>query len=398
MKARTIPLAECGAWLSGGTPSKANESYWDGTLPWFSSKDIRKFYLEDSELHVSETGALAGSTIVPPGTILMVVRGMSLANEFRVGMTKVRAAFNQDLKALVPHEGFEPRYVAHALRALEPQILAMTGSSAHGTKRLATDVLLATAIPHLDLPEQRRIADVLDRADALRQRRAEAAELTDKALDAAFLKRFGDPVANPKGWETNPLGDSIEIQAGWSADGEPRPARPDELGVLKVSAVSTGRFLPRENKVVARESTKGRELVFPKRGDLLFSRANTRELVAAVCLVEEDCDNVFLPDKLWRITPRTERLTNEYLRFSLAHPSIRSRIAAMASGSSGSMLNVSQEKVRSIRIPFADPTLQRKFAHLVWKSLDARKKTEQVTVALGALFAALQYRAFHGEL
>src|SRR5690606_35141643 len=112
-----------------------------------------------------------------------------------------------------------------------------------------------------ELPEQRRIADILDKADAIRRKRKEAIALTEELLRSAFLDMFGDPVTNPKGWPVKPLGDVIDhIDAGWSANGDAGERRADEFGVLKVSAVTSGIFRAEEHKAVP-ASAIDRELV-----------------------------------------------------------------------------------------------------------------------------------------
>ena len=127
-----------------------------------------------------------------------------------------------------------------------------------------------------------------------------------------------------------PIGTAIKsIETGWSANSEDRPREKDEWAVLKISSVTSGRFLPREYKVVADDQID-RELLTPKRGDLLFSRANTRELVAATCLVEQDEPKLFLPDKLWKIIPDEEITCTAYLRYLLAHPRFREKLTKQA--------------------------------------------------------------------
>lgn len=391
------PLSECGRLLSGGTPSKANESFWRGSIPWFSSKEVRSFELFDSELHVSDEGALAGSNLVPPGTVLFVVRGMSLANEFRVGVTKVAATFNQDVKAVVPKGDMDSRYLARCLRWLGPTVLAMCEESSHGTKRLPGHVFEQLSIPVPPLPEQHRIADMLDKADAIRRKRKEAMALTEELLRSAFLEMFGDPVTNPKGWEVKALGQVIEkLEAGWSANGDARRREAEEYGVLKVSAVTAGIFRPEEHKAVA-DLVVDRDLVTPKAGDLLFSRANTRELVAATCLVERDEPRLFLPDKIWRVVPRTKFATAPYIRFLLAHERFRGELTKTATGTSGSMLNVSMDKLRALPAPIPPMPIQERFARAVWKTLAAKALHERARRTADELFASLVHQAFVGE-
>ena len=89
-------LHQCAKFLSGGTPSKARSEFWDGEIPWVSSGEMVQTRIYDTELHLSEAGAREGSRLVPPNTVLAVVRGMSLAKEFRVAITRREVAFNQD--------------------------------------------------------------------------------------------------------------------------------------------------------------------------------------------------------------------------------------------------------------------------------------------------------------
>lgn len=391
------PLAQCGRLLSGGTPSKANQAYWEGTIPWYSSKELKAFELSDSELHVSGEGAASGSNLVPPGTVLFVVRGMSLANEFRVSRTLVEATFNQDVKALIPSADVDSRYLTRCLRWLEPKVLAGTEASSHGTKRLPGQVFENLPIPVPTLSEQRRIADILDKADAIRRKRKDAIALTEELLRSAFLEMFGDPVTNPKGWEVKPLGDVIaRLEAGWSANGEARPRTDNEFGVLKISAVTSGSFRASEHKAVPSDAID-RDLVVPRRGDLLFSRANTRELVAATCLVDQDEPRLFLPDKLWRVVPREGASTTAYLRFLLAHDRFRSELTKTATGTSGSMLNVSMAKLSAVRAPFPPFEQQAKFSTFVWKSLAAISRYQDIHDITETLFRSLVARAFAAE-
>lgn len=155
------PLADCAKWLSGGTPSKSNPAYWGGDIPWVSSKSLVNFYVADSEDRVTDAGAANGTRLVPEGSVLFVVRGMSLAKEFRVGITQRPVTFNQDLKALLPADDVDPLYLAFMLKAIEPTVLRMADATSHGTLRVQTDLLEQLPVPLPPLPEQRKIARIL---------------------------------------------------------------------------------------------------------------------------------------------------------------------------------------------------------------------------------------------
>ena len=83
--------------------------------------------------------------------------------------------------------------------------MGLTDNASHGTKRLPTELVEAIHVPVPPLPEQRRIAAILDKADAIRRKREEGIRLTEELLRSTFLEMFGDPVANPRGWKTLPF-------------------------------------------------------------------------------------------------------------------------------------------------------------------------------------------------
>jgi len=275
----------------------------------------------------------------------------------------------------------------------------MRGVTVTGTiSNLSLTQLGNLQLPLPPLPEQKRIAAILDKADSILRKRQEAVRLTEELLRSVFLDMFGDPVENAKGWPLMPIGSAINaIETGWSANSEDRPREDGEWAVLKISSVTSGRFLPEEYKVVA-DGQIDRELLTPKRGDLLFSRANTRELVAATCLVEQDEPKLFLPDKLWKILPDEEITCTEYLRYLLAHPRFREKLTKQATGTSGSMLNISQAKVRGIEMPLPPMKLQKQFAAVVWRNYNIRSKLEVAFQSSNNLFNSLLQRAFAEDL
>lgn len=219
----SVPLEASGKWLSGGTPSRSVADYWGGTIPWLGTKDMKCFTLVDAEEHLTKAGVSNGTRLLEPGSVVFAVRGMSLAKEFRVGVTSRRMAFNQDLKAIVPKQGLQGRFLAYYLRYIGPRILQRVETASHGTKRLPLDRIKKIPVPLPPLAEQRRIAEILDKADAIRRKRNEAIALTDELLRSTFLEMFGDPVTNPKGWPVKKLGDLAEFVGG----GTPARARPD---------------------------------------------------------------------------------------------------------------------------------------------------------------------------
>ena len=122
---------------SGGTPSKAHPELWEGTLPWFSAKDLKADDLFDAQDHISETVPQTSNLkLLPANTVTFCVRGMILAHTFQVSVLRVPATINQDLKALLPKVPVETQYLAACLRAQSDFVLKQVSEAGHGTKRL----------------------------------------------------------------------------------------------------------------------------------------------------------------------------------------------------------------------------------------------------------------------
>lgn len=205
---------------------------------------------------------------------------------------------------------------------------------------------------------------------------------------------------NPKGWEVKPLSYGIDsITSGWSAKGEGYPCKEGELGVLKISAVTSGRFNSQENKFVHGDDIPdGKRLVFPKKGDLLFSRANTRELVAATCIVQDDCENAFLPDKLWNIKTDSSVLLPEFLNCLIWEPKFKETLTSQATGTSGSMLNISKGKFEATDAIFPGISIQYRFRAVYWKMQKTIISLNHFLDESEYSFSSLSQRAFSGHL
>jgi len=205
-------------------------------------------------------------------------------------------------------------------------------------------------------------------------------------------------VKNEKGWEVVKLGTIIkDIVAGSSYGGEDKPLEKDEYGVLKVSAVTSGKFKPQEYKAV-KKSVLFKNPVFVQEGDFLFSRANTRELVGATCIVDNSYNNLFLPDKIWKIIFNKEKCNAVFINSFLSQKSIRYELNKTATGTSGSMLNISMQKLKDLIIIIPSIEHQNNYEKIYSSLQNVRKYTESVNLYSVDLFQTLIQKAFKGEL
>ncbi len=163
------------------------------------------------------------------------------------------------------------------------------------------------------------------------------------------------PQDNPSLWREGVLGDVVDSsEAGWSPQCENRPCTGDEWGVLKVSAVSWGKFLPGENKTLPNH-LEPRPRYTVSKGDFLISRANTAELVARSVVVNQDYPRHMMSDKIIRIR-FSEDVEPNYLNLVNTSPSSREYYARVAGGTSSSMKNVSRKQI--LELPVNLPPLE----------------------------------------
>jgi type I restriction enzyme S subunit len=248
------------------------------------------------------------------------------------------------------------------------------------------------------LPIQKQIAAILEKADAAREKRQQANQLTKQFLESAFLEMFGDPVRNPKRWKVVRLGEILTaIDSGKSPVCLKRPAAEDEWGVLKLGAVTPGWYSDTENKALPAE-VKPDEQFEVRVGDLLLVRKNTYELVGRTALVLSTRRKLLLSDLTFRLVVMHNLVAAEYLWYTLNNKSIQARIQNLSGGSAGSMPNVSKERLKTLSLPVPSLPLQQQFASIVHSVESLRTKQRESEKELENLFNSLMQRAFRGEL
>jgi type I restriction enzyme S subunit len=184
-------LTLIGETLGGGTPSKTDLEFWNGSIPWVSPKDMKVDTITDTQDHISAAAIeQSAARLIPTGSLLMVVRGMILAHSFPTASTAVPVTINQDMKAIVPFRPDLIRFLFLLTKGLKPEVLRLVLRSTHGTCKLLTDDLFSLPIPIPPLAEQRRIVAKVDElmalCDQLEAQLTSAQTDTSRLLDAVL--------------------------------------------------------------------------------------------------------------------------------------------------------------------------------------------------------------------
>lgn len=241
--------------------------------------------------------------------------------------------------------------------------------------RLGTKDLLNANIPLPEIKEQKAIAEKFKKSEELISLRKQQLVKMDELVKARFFEMFGEISDNSMNWDCFTIGKLIStIESGWSGNGKQREKHADEIAVLKVSAVTKGYFIPTECKVLD-DQHNIKKYIYPQKGDILFSRANTKEMVGATVLIKKDYPDLILPDKLWKIRFCTD-VNPIYMKHVLSTTTVRNAFSAASTGTSGSMYNVSMEKFKGVIIPVPPLSVQNEFVAFV-ERVDQQKQTVQ---------------------
>lgn len=335
-----------------------------------------------------------------------------------------QSVLNQHIFKVVPDERLTSRrFLFYLLR----QAIAEMKQSAHlhgsTMKHINRGPFLGFSVPIPPLPEQHRIvAEIetqLTRLDAavaaLERARANLKRYRAAVLKAACEGRLvatesevafepgsdGAQVdALPPSWRWVTLGTvRTEIKAGKSFKCNERPPSVDEVGVVKVSAVTWGEYDEAETKTCI-DPDRVDSSLFVETGDFLFSRANTIDLVGACVIAKRVTKRVMLSDKILRFG--FEGVERRWVLYCLRSRWGRSEIERLATGNQESMRNIGQDRIRQIRIPLPPLAEQRRIVAEVERRLSVVNAMEQ-TVGRGLARAArlrqaVLRKAFAGEL
>jgi len=390
---QTRAIAEFATVVTGGTPSTSNKDYWDGDVPWLNSGALNDGYVATPTRFITQKGLSSSSAkLMPADTVLIALTGATVG---QVGYLAFEACANQSVTGVLPSEEHDSRYLYHFLRTRRQRIKndAFGGAQPHINQKYVKDLLIPLPL----LAEQKRVAGILDAADALRAKRRESLARIGTLLESTFLDMFGDPVANPMGWTVAGIVDAVDGRYGIKAG-------PFGSALKKDDYVGSGYRVYGQEQVIAGRFDIGDyyidEVKFQKlrncavtAGDILVSLVGS---YGRVLVVPEGIEPGVINPRLLKITPRQELVTSLYLATLIQNEAIQRQLESMSHGGTMGILNAGLLKQLSIPIPPLD--LQHRFAAIV-ESVEEQKDLMRAHLAeLDTLFASLQQRAFNGEL
>jgi len=357
--------------VQGGSQPPKEEWSFEEQEGYIRMLQIRDF--TQSERVTPEYIKISNSTKICEADDILIARyGASIGKI----LTGLAGAYNVAIMRTIPDTSkIKKKYLYYYLKSPYFQNAILNVGSRAAQAGFNKEDLSKLDIECPELSEQENIASILDKVEIVIRKRKEELVFLDKLIKARFVEMFGDVKINPHNYKKFSIKSVLKsCEAGWSGNGTQRIRKDDEIAVLKVSAVTKGYFIPEECKVLD-DQENIKKYVIPEKGDLLFSRANTREMVGATAIVKEDYPSLILPDKLWKIKFK-DNVNVIYMKYILSSKSVRNQFSAVSTGTSGSMYNVSMDKFKGIEIPIPPIELQNQFADFV-RAVDKSKVAVQ---------------------
>jgi type I restriction enzyme S subunit len=374
---------------SGGTPRRSETGYYGGSMPWVKIGDLDAptGIVVDTEEHLTEAGleAIRGR-VFPDGTLLLAMYG----SVGKLAFAGRALATNQAILGIqvVRDDLLDSRFLFWWLTSRNGVLQQMAQGVTQ--KNLSAGQIRGLDVPLPPLPEQRRIAAILDEADALRRTRREALGLLDELLRSTFLEMFGDPVTNPRGWPVVRLGDACTITTG----NTPSRDNPDYYGShiewIKSDNINT----PLHYLTASREGLS-------EAGQSAGRTAGPGSVLMTCIAGSPACiGNVALADRAVAFNQQINALTpGRLIRSEYLYAALLFGKALVQGKSTDSMKGmVSKGKLAEVRIPIPGLQLQdgwcKVFNQDHWDAASARAALRE----LDSLFDSLLHRAFSGEL
>ena len=260
-------------------------------------------------------------------------------------------------------------------------------------KNLNIDLVKSVEIPLPPLEEQKRIAGILDAADALRAKRRETLEQLDQLAQSTFLEMFGDPVTNPKGWEVS---DMLEVCNKITDGTHHSPPICDE-GVPYITAKHLKKdglkFFDNPWFISADDHTEIFNRCDPSRGDVLYIKDGATTGIAAINYYEFEFSML---SSLALLKPKSKLITSEYLCAFLNNERNKSHLTNNMGGAAIKRFTLA--KIKKFQIPLPPLPLQKEFASIIESIEKQKERVKAHLEELDTLFSSLQSRAFKGEL
>lgn len=382
-----VQLEQIVSIVGGGTPSREVAEYWNGNIPWVSVKDFKSREISNAQEYITELGLnKSASNLIESNSILTPTR-MGLG---KVAINTVPVAINQDVKALKIKDSnaVNLRYLAFFLESKSSHIESL-GKGAT-VKGITLDVLKKLEIPLPPITEQKRIADILAKADSMRTKRREAITLINSLTQSIFLEMFGNTENITKKWPTKKLGELLSFLTSGSRGWAEYYAESGDM-FLRIQNVGRGELLLDDCTFVNAPDTAEAQRTKVQGGDILLSI--TADL-GRTAVVPENFGTAFINQHLAIL--RVQGINPYFLSSFFTSPA--GQIQVLGRNKGGVKAGLNFDDIRSFAIPIPPEEIQKEFLTRARKVALLKTRLTNADAQAKELFLSIQKQAFTGNL
>ena len=292
-----------------------------------------------------------------------------------------------------------PEYLRHVLLGddFHTQFMQTVSGVGGSLLRARPAQVAKIRVPLPQLSEQRRIAAILDKADALRAKRREALAQLDRLAQSIFVEMFGDPIENPKGWASDlTLGDVADIVSGVTKGRNLTGKTTREVPYLAVSNVQDMRLSLDAVKVI--EATEAEIVRYSLRnGDLLLTEGGDPDKLGRGTLWRSQLPECIHQNHVFRVRLKSNRLTPHYLNWLIGSQRGKQYFLKSAKQTTG-IASINMTQLRGFPLLIPPLERQQKFDALLNAIANWKKSLEKSMQALDEMFSSVQSCGFKGEL
>ncbi|HBN9475757.1 MULTISPECIES: restriction endonuclease subunit S [Pseudomonas aeruginosa group] len=263
-------------------------------------------------------------------------------------------------------------------------------------KYIKLGMLTDAEIPLPPLPEQKRIAAILDKADAIRRKRQQAIQLADDLLRAVFLDMFGDPVTNPKGWPAAELG-SLIVKGPTNGLYKHSSEYGSGTRILRIDGFYSGRLVGQEKMKRVRLSSQEIERFKLEERSVVINRVNSREYLGKSAFISGMNEDTVFESNMMNFSVDESVVNPVFLVELLSSSYVKKQILSSAKDAVNQS-SINQQDVRSLKILLPPLALQESFEGFVSKCEALAKRVSIWQGVADETCLSITHKAFSGQL
>lgn len=386
---KKVRLDELGEIITGNTPSKKNKQFYNSKdIPFIKPDDLNEFgikLLSSSKEYISNV-AKSKARMLEKGSILFTCIGII----GKVGIIDCdKAAFNQQINAIIPNNNkINSRYLAYCLYYNRNRIKHIANAPVvpiiNKTQFKQIEILI-----HPNIQVQYKVADILDKAQRLIDKRKKQIKECDRLIESLFYYMFGDPVMNSKEWRKAILSEICDVRDGTHDSpkyiGEGYPLVTSKNIVNGKIDLTNVNFISYEDYMEINKRSK------VDIGDIIMPMIGT---IGNPAIVESFCE--FAIKNLALIKCNDKCVNNIFLKVLLKSKFLEIEIIKKSRGGTQKFLSLGD--IRNLKIPLPPLDLQKEFADKVQKIEQQKQLLEKSLALMEDNFNSLMQKAFRGEL